>query len=150
MQLTLLFIFTAAVSLAKTSSETGQDKKLRDFSTQLTRCLDKGEEACLRKFITSRMYFPEQKEFGCSTSDTKRNWYATPEEFAKCVLHSNKKRTGCGELDLTLREVLRECFSNPKVKLIPSMNYFESPSGSVCHTEEKNGELLISSIGCGC
>ncbi len=123
---------------------------MREFSKVVKMCLKSKSTTCLEDLIPTKMYFPEQKDFGCTTADLKKHWYITPKEFSKCALSTTIKRTGCGDIDLNLAQVLADCFINPRAESTPKMLYFKGPEGSICHLKDQNGKLMISSIGCGC
>lgn len=96
----------------------------------ISACLLNKNKGCLKKHIQEKIYFFEQVDFGCHTTDTDKN-YSSALEFSECTMTSQKRNDTCGSKALTLLEALKDCFSDAKSKF--KDNYFYGPGGYVCY-----------------
>lgn len=125
------------------------EENVKEIASEIRACLRTSDLSCLKRFIPERMYFPEQTDYGCKTSDTNRKWYISPDEFATCAQES-RQRINCGDNNYSLAEVLRACFVDKKAEYIPGMLLFKSDKGLSCHVLRVDGRIRLSGARCAC
>lgn len=144
-------IFVLAICLLGSMNMYGAEKNnvipkpIQTFKENISACLLNKNKGCLKKHIQEKIYFFEQVDFGCHTTDTDKN-YSSALEFSECTMTSQKRNDTCGSKALTLLEALKDCFSDAKSKF--KDNYFYGPGGYVCYLEKEKGHWMFESIHC--